>query len=141
MPVRVNPSEMAEKWKRRLTQATPDIQRGVERVTESPMEKAAAASDKMLRNVTEAVTSGKYARGLARVSLPEWKDAVIDLGIPRIAQGVARAETKFEDFARQLLPHIESGMSQLDRMPDVTLEDSVARMTFWLRHMATFERS
>ena len=56
---RVNAQEYAEKWKRRLSGATEDVRRGIERTTVAPGAAAAAASDAMLRNLTSSVTSGR----------------------------------------------------------------------------------
>ncbi len=138
---KITAQEFAEKWSRRLSAAAPDIQRGVNRVDVSPTEKAAAKQDKMLANVTASIQSGKWANGLRRVSLGDWKKSIIEKGIPRISQGVAGATPKVSDFASQLLPFQDSLKSQLDTMPDLTLEDSINRMSTWVRGMSKFKRS
>jgi len=138
--VRVNSVEFAEKWGRRLKGAVPDIRRGVERVTESPMEKAADAQEKMIARLTDAVNSGKWARGLRKVSLAEWKKALLEKGLPRIAAGVDGAASKMEDFGRELLAYQDGLQGELDGMPDVTIEDSINRASFWIRKMHDFER-
>ena len=140
MAVKRNPNDVAQKWARNLGNAVQDIQRGVQSVTDSPMEKAAAKKDKMLQRLTEAVQSGKWEEGLRRVSLQEWKEAFIKKGIPRIAQGAAASQQKMAEFMAELLPHIEQGRAQLQQMPDLTLEDSIARVTWWVRHMSQFKR-
>ncbi len=134
-------SEFAEKWQRRLSAAAPDIQKGINRVDVSPTEKAAAKQDKMLANITASVQSGKWAAGLRRVSISDWKRAAIEKGIPRISQGVSGAGPKVTDFASQLLPFQDSLKSQVDNMPDLTLEDSINRMSTWVRGMSKFRRS
>lgn len=139
--VRVTDAQWAEKWGRRLKGATQDIRNGVERVTESPMELAAAKQDKMLANVTEAVRSGKWARGLRRRTLAEWKDRVLNIGVGRIPAGVDAAEGDVREFARDLIDHQNAGLGRIDAMPDVTVEDGIARAAAWIRHMAEFERS
>jgi len=40
-----------------------------------------------------------------------------------------------------LLPYIDSGVNAVKKLPDVTLEDSITRMTTFVRHMAKFKRS
>ncbi len=134
-------SEFAEKWARRLSAAAPDIQKGINRVDVSPTEKAASKQDKMLQKVTEAINSGKWATGLRRVTLSDWKKAAIEKGIPRISQGVTGAGAKVTDFASQLLPFQDGLQSQISSMPDLTIEDSINRMTTWVRGMAKFRRS
>lgn len=138
---KVTPQQFTEKWQRRLSGATTDIQNGINRVDTSPTEKAAAKQDKMLANVTAAVQSGKWANGLRRVTLNDWKTAAVNKGIPRISQGVQGAGGKVTAFASQLLPFQDSLKGKIDSMPDLTLDDSINRMTTWIRGMATFKRS
>ena len=138
---RVSPAEFADKWKRRISAATQDVRTGVERVTVAPTEKAAAKKDKMLSRLTDAMTNGKWEAGLRRVSLQDWKDAMLNKGLGRIAQGAEAATSKVEAFAGELLPHIDAGRRQLEGMPDITIEDSINRVGTFLRHMHTFRRA
>jgi len=134
-------SEFQEKHARRLKAAVEDVRKGIDRVTENPCEKAAAKQDKMLTNLTAAVTSGKWAAGLKRVSLEDWKKNARDIGVNRIAAGIDGAKTKVIAFAEQLLPHIDREKSKIAAMPDVTLDDNINRMTSFCRGMATFKRT
>ncbi len=138
---KLTPSEFAEKWARRLQAAAPDIQKGISRVDTSPTERAAAKQDKMLANVQAAIQSGKWAAGLRRVTLSDWKTAAVNKGIPRLSQGVAGAQPKVSEFAQQLLSYQDSLKGKVDSMPDLTLEDSINRMNTWVRGMAQFKRS
>lgn len=138
---KLTPVEYFEKLKRRLSAATDDIRKGVEAVTENPMEKAAAKKDKWLQGIIDAHASGKWERGLLRTDLADWKKAMIDKGVARIATGIAGAEKKVVAFATELLPFQDRLKTEIDRMPDVTLDDSIARMAAWARGMAEFKRS
>lgn len=138
---KLTPAEFQEKHARRLTAAVEDVRKGIARVTESPTEKAAAKQDKMLANLTQAVQDGKWARGLRRVSLDQWKQQATNVGVNRIASGITAAKDKVIAFAEQLLPHIDKLQSQIKTMPDITLEDSISRMTAWVRGMADFKRT
>ncbi len=133
--------EFQEKHARRLKGSTEDIRRGIDRVTENPCDKAAAKADKMLTNITAAITGGKWAAGLKRVSLEEWKRKARDIGVNRIAAGIDAAADKVEAFAEQLLPHIDRGQAKISSMPDVTLDDNINRATQFMRHMAEFKRT
>jgi len=133
-------SEFQEKHARRLKASVEDVRKGIDRVTESPTDKAAAKADKMLTNLTASVQSGKWAAGLKRVSLEEWKRKTRDVGVNRIAAGVDAAKDKTIAFAEQLLPHIDRGQEKIKAMPDITLDDSINRMTSFTRHMASFTR-
>jgi hypothetical protein len=137
---RVSPAEFADKWKRRISAATQDVRTGVERVTTAPTELAVAKKDKMVARLNEAMANGKWEAGLRRVSLQDWKDAMLNKGLGRISQGADAATGKVESFAAELLPHIDAGVRSLQSMPDVTIEDSINRVGTFLRHMHTFRR-
>jgi len=137
---RLTPKEYQEKHARRLKAAVDDMRKGVERLTESPTKAAAAKADKMRTNILAAIDSGKWAAGLNRVTLDEWKTKMIEKGVGRVAAGIDAASDKVEAFASELLPHIDSGVSKIKSMPDVTLEDNINRMTQFIRHMAEFKR-
>lgn len=139
--VRVSASEFAEKWNRRLSGAQQDIRRGVENVDESPTDAAADAQDKMRQNLLDAIDNGKWARGLARVSLSDWQDRVLDVGVGRIASGADAAQDDVQAFASELIDHQNAGLSEIEGMADITLQDNINRATAWLRHMAGFERT
>lgn len=138
---RVTPTEFQEKHARRLKGAVEDIRRGVDRVTNNPCEAAAAKQDKMLAKITDSVTSGKWARNLRRVTLSDWKDKMTNKGIPRIASGIDGAAAKVTAFATDLLPHVDAGVDKVKAMPDLSIEDSIARAGAFIRHMSTFKRS
>lgn len=138
---RLTPTEYQEKHQRRLTAATEDIRKGIARVTVNPCELAAAKKDKMIQNLTTAVNNGSWERGLKRVSLEEWKKKATEIGVGRIAAGIAGAKAKVIDFAEQLLPHIDAGQAAIANDPDITLEDNIARMNKFIRHMAGFKRA
>jgi len=137
---KLTPEQFAEKHNRRTKAALEDMKAGIENVTVSPTEKAAAKQEKMRQRLLEALENGKWANGLKRVSLEEWKQKMIELGLNRVASGLDANKKKVEEFAAQLLPHIEAGQKIIEKMPDVTLEDSINRMTAFIRHMAKFQR-
>jgi len=134
-------SEFQEKHARRLKAAVEDVRKGIDRVTESPTEKAALKADKMLANLTTSVQSGKWGAGLKRVSLEEWKRKTRDIGVNRIAAGIDGAKDKVTAFAEELLPHIDRQVAKIKSMPDVTLDDNINRMTTFIRGMSEFKRT
>lgn len=138
---KLTPEEFQEKHARRLKAAVEDVRKGIDRVTESPTSKAASKQDKMLTNLTAAVQNGKWAAGLKRVTLEEWKTKARDIGVNRIAAGIDGAKSKVVAFAGELLTHIDRGTERIKSMPDVTLDDNINRMTSFIRHMAEFKRT
>ena len=134
------PASAAAKWSSRLQGSTSEIRAGVEAVTESPMDKAADAVDKYAEGVRRAVEIGKFVNRLRATPLSVWKSNTLEKGINRIAAGAQAAEGKMESFFTQLLPFQEGLSRTVDAMPDVTLEDSIQRMTAWTRGMSEFRR-
>lgn len=137
---RVSPNEFAEKWQRRMKNAVEDMRQGIQRVNEAPTAKAAAKADKMLAKITEAVQSGVWSERLRKVGLEDWRQAILNKGLQRVASGVDGATDKVQDFAQQLLQHIDAGLNQIRQMPDMTIEDSVNRAAAWIRHMSKFKK-
>lgn len=134
------PEEMAEKWNRRIKAAGPDIRRGIEGVEESPTLAAAAKVEKFRTKLLDSIDNGKWEAGLRRVSLEEWRSAALNKGLPRISAGADEALPKVREFAEEILPHIARGQTEVAKMPDFTIEDSIARVGTFIRHMATFKR-
>lgn len=133
-----SPQAAAQKWSRNIGSAGASITDGVNRVSESPTAKAATpqAEQRYLSGVQEAVSSGKRAAALNRVSLGDWKAAMLNKGIPRIASGAAAAQGKMERFLSELYPHIEAGKAALQGV-----DDPRARMNQWFEHMSKFRRN
>ena len=135
------PSAAASKWKRNIQGATQEIKDGVMNTTKNPMELAADAQDKWFNRIQEAYNSGKFAARLRAVPIEKWRRNTIDIGIGRISAGAEKAEKDLEKFYGELFSFQQTIASELDGMPDVTLEDSIARMTHNTRRMAEFSRS
>lgn len=140
MPITITPEEFAEKHARRLKQAIPDMQKGIERVTVNPTEKAAAKKQKMQANLNEALNNGKWEAGLRRVSLEDWKKAILGKGLQRVSAGIDGAHDKVVAFATVLLPFEASLQAKINAMPDLSIQDSVARSTEWIMGMAGMKR-
>jgi len=137
---KVTPEEYQRKHAQRLKAAIEDMRRGIERVNEAPGAKAAAAADKWHARISAAETKQKWARRVSSVTLNEWKEAIINKGLPRVAGGIDNAAEDVVKFAEQLLTYQERLQSEIERMPDLTLEDSINRMTAWVRGMSRFKR-
>jgi len=138
---KLSSAEGAKKWKDRLGGAVQDVIDGVNRVSESPMQKSAAAEDKWFANIQRAHTSGKRKRALLSVSLEEWQKKTAEVGAQRIPSGAAAAEGKMTKFYEKLFPFEEALQRKVRGMPNVSLSDSVARATAWITGMAEFDKT
>lgn len=132
----ITAQQFTKNWQGGMTQSVPKIQEGVRRVTDNPMAKAAAASDKYLNGVQQAVASGKFSSSLLAVDFNTWKTNTIDKVGSRLSGGVNAATSKMEKFGAWLLPTVNAGMQKVSSMPNMTLEDNINRMVTMVRHMA-----
>ena len=140
MAIKITPAEFQEKHARNLKASLTDMRSGVEKVTDAPGAKAAAKQDKMLANLTAKISDGTWARRLKGVTLEEWREKMISKGLPRVSGGIDAAAAKVTDFASQLLPAVDAASRKTQAMPDLTLEDSIARMTSFVRDMSKFSK-
>lgn len=138
MPVRSDPTSATAKWVRNISSATADITKGVQAVQTAPGQAAAAQSQKWLQNIQNA--QAKWKARVAAVPLADWQNSMINVGIPRIAQGATAKQGKFTSFMTDFLPYLQQGVAAIDRMPNLTLEDSINRATAMIRHNAKFTR-
>lgn len=137
---KVTPEEYADKLVRRLSGAMADIAAGVQKVTEAPTAKAAAKQEKMLQRLTAKVQDGTWANRLRAVTLEQWRDKMLNVGVPRISAGIEANRAKVAEFARQLLAYQDNLQNKIKSMPDLTLEQNIQRMTEWVKGMAQFKR-
>lgn len=133
--VTLSANELSEKWGRRLKASVPDIQRGIEAVKTSPGAKAALKVDKALQGYTEAVTSGRMARALNAIDLQDWKNKTSKKVAERLSGGVDSSMPKRQKFDEYLVSTVNAGLAKLKNMPDMTFEDSMARIRTQLEHM------
>lgn len=133
-------AQFADKHIKRTSAALDDMRAGVNAVTIAPGIKAAAKADKMRARLLESLDSGKWADNVKKVPLDEWKKKMIDVGISRVSGGLTANRAKIEAFAADFLPFVESNQNAISTMPDVSIEDSIARMAEWTRRMSKFKR-
>jgi len=132
--------EFQDKHNRRLKASLDDVRKGIAKVSVAPTQQAAKKQDKMLMKLTAKVQDGTWARRLNNVSLADWQDKATNIGVNRISGGIDAAANKVTDFATQLLPAVDAAQAKVKSMPDVTLEDSINRMTTFIREMSKFKK-
>lgn len=138
MPVRSDPTAATAKWLQNLSASTDRMTAGAQRVQKAPGLAAAAAADKWLARVQAA--KAKFAARVASVSLADWQNSYINVGIPRVSQGANAKQAKITRFYEEFLPYLARGLATIDAMPSVTLEDGIARASAMIRYNAKFVR-
>ena len=133
---RVTADEYAEKWARRLSGATQDIKKGIEKVKTSPTAKAADKAELALRKIMEAFNNGTWAAQLRKVSLESWRESAIGKGLDRIAKGVTDATPGQKVMAQKLLAAVDASVAEAEKTPRGSLEDNIGRMVTFVRGMA-----
>lgn len=123
----MNFAKAAANWKARMSTAGTAYTDGINSVTSSPMEAAAQAQDSYAQGVAEAVATGRYARGLRRVTMADWKRAATEKGAARLASGATAAAPKVEKFWVSFGPKLAQVTEQTRAMPKGTFEERQQR--------------
>lgn len=137
--VRVDANEFAEKWARRTKSATEDLKRGVEKVSTAPSQGAVRKKDKMRMNLIASIDDGTWEKALSAYSLEDWKKDMLTKTLQRVAGGVDASKQNVVEVAQKLIAFQSALQQKIDSMPDLTLEDSIARSNAWIRGMAEFK--
>lgn len=132
---RVNAQQWLQKWGQNLNASGTYITAGVNAVQTAPGIAAAAAQDRMLTNLTAAITSGLWAKNVSSVSLSDWKNAMINKAIPRISQGVTSAQQTKSGVITQLLAAVDTAAAAAKALPKGNIEQSIARAAAFMRTM------
>ena len=130
--------QVVDRWAARGAASGDTVTRGVNAVTDSPTEKAAQAKQRWIDGVNRAAQSGRYEQGLRRVTLQEWRDAMIKKGVPNMVNGYTNGKAKFQRFMETFLPYVREGAARVRAMPKGTIDQSIARAAEMIRHNARF---
>lgn len=133
---KLNPTTATAKWVSGLTNATQAITDGVNAVQQAPGAAAAAKVQVWLARIQQSAP--KWQANVAAVSLGEWQQAMIKIGIPRISSGATEKQGKYLSFAQKFYPYLEQGVASVKNMPKLTLQDGIARAVFMINHNAKF---
>lgn len=133
---RLDPTSGTAKWVNNLSNATSSITAGVNAVTQAPGQKAAAAVQTWLARIQ--ASANKWAKNVGAVTVDEWRNAMINVGIPRIAQGAQAKQGKYLAFAQKFYPYLAQGQAQVQAMPKITLQDGINRAVAMIKHNAAY---
>lgn len=134
--VRMPANDISDKWGKNQKASVPFILKGLDNVTEDPGQKAVDAQDKMLAKITESITNGTWAKRRLKVSLSEWRTKTKKKVTERMAGGVDAAMDKRKVFDSWLVSQLDAVLPEIAGMPDMTLEDSFARVRRLMEHMS-----
>jgi hypothetical protein len=138
-PVMINAQLFWQNWQNGMNNSADRMRQGVAAVKTAPSEGAIAAKEKMRARWIQSIDTGKWASRTAEITLQQWQQAMIQKGIPRIADGVRGAQARVINFATQLLAYEMQLQQQVRAMPKITVADSKARMNAWFDGMQQFQ--
>jgi hypothetical protein len=136
-----SPQVAAQRW---VAGATAKVQNYVDGVAQTQKDQAGLAiaqAQKAQLNYAQAITSGLWARHLAAVGTAGWKAAVAAKGATMYSAGVTAAQPKYEQKIAPVLAFEATLQQQIDAMPRVTLQDSIARATAWINGLHQWKLS
>lgn len=127
--INITAEQLAQRWARGLQNANEKIQQGVEGVTEAPGKAAAAQKSVWLQNTQAA--ADKWANRVGAVPLEDWKQSMIQKGIPNLANSIELGRAKVQRQAARLIPAINELLNTMPKK-GATVESNMNRVL----HMA-----
>lgn len=101
---------------------------GINGVTENPMAKAAARADAMLAGVTEAVSSGRWARKLQSLPISAWSGPAVAKAQNFVAGFTGPGLSKYTAFANAVYPTLQASSAAARSAKQNGSMGSTARM-------------
>lgn len=132
------PEQATQKWVQRIGVAGDAMKQGVMSVTVAPGAQAAKQKAAWLAKLQ--ASQDKWASRVASVSLADWQNSMVNIGIPRVASGAQQKQGKYTAFAQEFFPFLDQVTASTRAMPKVTLQDSINRVTNQITKTAQFKR-
>lgn len=136
----VDAATAAARWQAGTSTGQQRFIEGVQSTSKDPTALAVAAQGKMLTNVTQAVSSGRWARGLQRAGKAGWQAATVAKA-SNWSTGIQASADKYAQAIGPVLQIEASLQQQVQQMPNNSLADSIQRMTFWATQLHQWAQS
>lgn len=133
---KLNAQQWLQKWGQNLSAAGASITAGVNRVQTAPGVSAAAAAAQYAAGVQAAVTNGTWQTNVSKVSLQSWQSAMVNKGIPRLAQGITAAQQTKTASVTAMLTAVDASVAAANAIPRGNLEQNISRSAAFARAMA-----
>lgn len=117
-----------QRWRDSAAQGQQRFSEGVQATQVDVVGRAISAQPKLLANVTQAITSGRWARRLQERGTAGWKAATIAKAA-NYATGIAAGADDYQRAMQEWLPIIQSAAASAQSMPNASFQDSLNRMT------------
>lgn len=126
----VDASTAGAAWVQGAQQGTTKWVDGIQNTAKDPTALAVAQQGSMLANVTQAITSGRWAAGLRKAGKAKWQSNSLAKQA-NYGAGVAQGESAYIAAMSTWLPFMATVQSSIASMPKGTLAASQARANAW----------
>jgi len=139
--VNVKPPELgAKKLLERVRQSKAFYIYGVQNPKVSPTEAAIAVADSWHRIMSDPRTKERWIEGRKAAGDETWLAGILGKGADRWIPGVEFGIGKYLEFAAEFYPYMAAKISEIKKMPKVTIEDRIRRAAEMIRHNYNFKR-
>ena len=132
-------TQVSAKWLTNYQGSTQAMTDGANNVQQPPGQLAAAQKTYWLQRIT--ASADKWAARVGAVSLPEWKQAYIGLGIQRGQAGAAAKQGNYTSYITEELAFLGSAVPGIKAMPKGNIQQSIARSAAMIQALATWGAS
>jgi len=136
----ITPQQASQKLGNGIRNGSTAYTNGVNAVQTAPSQLAIAKKSKWVQAMTDPKTHDRWEAGLGRISLTDWKSAASGVGAQRFAQSADKAQTNYQEFATDFFPFLASVQSQVNAMPDVTLDERINKAVQNMRLISNYTR-
>lgn len=130
---------MTRNWAAGIAAGGTKFRDGINGVTEHPGQKAAAQAQVMLQRITDAVSSGRWARNVASYNLQTWKTTTAGVGAANWANGAQKGQAKYNAAAQALAPRLNELSAQIASMPKGGTANAIARASAAITFMSNLK--
>lgn len=141
MAKRLDANSVLKKWQNNAQNSVESIKTGVNAVTTAPTQQAAASADLWQQRVSSQSAKDKFTSNLQKVSLQDWKTAMLNKGVNNYTNGVREGSQKMLKFLNDFLPVAAASADQVSTMPKGTEQASIDRFVANMRNMKAFRKS
>jgi hypothetical protein len=129
-----------ERWKAGASVGQQRYTEGIQSTTKDPVALAIAQQSKLVANFSQSVSSGRWARNLAKTGKVGWQAASLAKA-SNWGTGIAAGADKYQTAMGVWLPIINQAAAQVQSMPKATIGDSAARATAFMTALHTAKQS
>jgi hypothetical protein len=128
---------VVEKWARRAKGAVEDLKKGVELTKKDWASLLKKAKDYMKLNYNEALDT-YFDKAVDKVGTEGWRSKTLTKAPARYPSGIDAGAGDYKSKMTDILAFEDSLQAEIQKMPNMTLEDRIARANAWIRKMHEF---